>query len=507
MAKQLSAEELKELKSKMRSLLAVNRQKLLLKYPFTGGVLMRMDLVPVRDMRVRTACTDGTNIYCDIAFWSGLTPDEQEFVLAHETWHCILMHFARLQNREQEIFNIATDMEVNNLLSQDKLKMPEDGVVQPPELRGKSAEECYEWLLQQQKKGGRKQMMKAAGLSGKSNEGSSGGSDGSDDSDDGDGSSESQSKKSHKQLSGQFDKHLHKEHVSEESKDPRKKQQDGNGQDDQDDQDGDNKSGGKKKQKKSGSSGNGNGEGEWPIKDKYGDVGFDPDYQPGISESTVEKVREAAISAAQQCERIQGHLPSHISQIVDNLKKPEIRWQEVLSQFVTSCYNGSRRWLPPSRRHVYNGLYLQSRRQERINVTVAIDTSGSCTGDIPKFMSELVSLLKTFGGYELHLIQCDAEVSDYKEYDDTNPFPIDDVKSFKWKGFGGTSFCPPFDYVKQHGIVSDCFIYMTDSFGDAPENPPPYPVLWILTADGNENFCKWGQKLRFKPSKGRDDEY
>lgn len=481
--KQLTEAELKELKTKMRALLAVNRQKLLLKYPFIGGVLMRMDLIPVRDLRVRTACTDGTNVYCDIAFWSELTEEEQEFVLAHETWHCVLMHFARLQNREPELFNIATDMEVNHLLECDNMKMPKDGVRQPRELNGKSAEECYEWLLQAMKKKGRKQMMQMAGLD------KSGKNKNKDDSWDSRTSNEMQS--SNKKLAGQFDKHIHKENVAEEEKDNRN--QNGQGKNDSDNEDADGKDGKSKSTAKGGSGKTGTG-----VTDKYGDVGLDPDYHPAMSEATAEKIREAAISAAQQCERTQGTLPSHVEQIINEIKKPEIRWQEVLAQFVTSCYNGSRCWLPPCRRHIHAGLYLQSRRQERINVTVAIDTSSSTSLDLPKFMGELISLLNSFGGYELHLIQCDAEASDYQKFDDCNPFPVEDCSKFKFTGFGGTSFVPPFEYVKEHGINSDCFIYFTDGFGDAPANPPPYPVLWILTHDGNEDFCNWGRKLKFK---------
>lgn len=33
-------------------------------------------------------------------------------------------------------------------------------------------------------------------------------------------------------------------------------------------------------------------------------------------------------------------------------------------------------------------------------------------------------------------------------------------------------------------IEPSCLIYITDGYGPAPDNPPPYPVLWILTGDG-----------------------
>ena len=46
-------------------------------------------------------------------------------------------------------------------------------------------------------------------------------------------------------------------------------------------------------------------------------------------------------------------------------------------------------------------------------------------------------------------------------------------------------------------------IYLTDGYGDAPEQKPDYPVLWVLTSDGSTDFCKWGTKIRFK-NDGRD---
>ena len=210
---------------------------------------------------------------------------------------------------------------------------------------------------------------------------------------------------------------------------------------------------------------------------------------------TTSKIRERIVSLAQQIERTRGSLPAHLQGVVRAALRPQIRWQEVLAQFVTSCYGGSRRWLPPNRRHVSQGLYLQSSRKERLQAAVAIDTSGSTTADLPQFFSELNSLLNTFGDYELTVIQCDCKIQNVERYDAYNPF-----HSPEWEvyGQGGTDFRPPFVYVAEHPeIEPSCFIYITDGFGPAPENPPPYPVLWLLTGDG-ERPASWGRELRLR---------
>ena len=35
----------------------------------------------------------------------------------------------------------------------------------------------------------------------------------------------------------------------------------------------------------------------------------------------------------------------------------------------------------------------------------------------------------------------------------------------------------------------------TAALPTAPAKAPPYPVLWVLTADATEKFAPWGQKL------------
>ena len=151
--KSLSEEELNTLKKKAGQILSICRRNILAKYPFIGSIALRMNMIPVRDVRVRTACTDGNSVYFDIAFLSSLNDDERVFVLAHEVWHAVLMHLVRRQTRNPELFNIATDKEVNNLLVNDGFTPPADLLFPDENEKGKCAEEIYEMLLKQMKKG------------------------------------------------------------------------------------------------------------------------------------------------------------------------------------------------------------------------------------------------------------------------------------------------------------------------------------------------------------------
>lgn len=152
----LSDDQLKKLKKEISESLARDRHRILTRYPFIGSLAMRFDLVPVRDRRCRTACTDGKNIYVDLSFYSELQPEERIFVLAHEVGHCMMLHLSRKQTRDARLFNIATDMEVNYMLADPnagiQVKAP-DGLCWPMEgFEGKSAEVMYEALLKLREK-------------------------------------------------------------------------------------------------------------------------------------------------------------------------------------------------------------------------------------------------------------------------------------------------------------------------------------------------------------------
>ena len=403
-------------KAKVAAEMAVCRQGLLVDFPFTASVMMALELVPVRDIRLATASTDGSRIFFDIGFWRA-HPDERRFILAHETWHNILLHFLRRQTRDRQLFNIATDIEANGLLEREGLEIPKGGLRPDEETDGLSAEEIYEILL--------KRIEQAEGAM-----------------------PEGRPLDKHEFAGGEGD---------DDATAP-----------------------------------------EAPPRDEWGEIGFDPDYGPLVLESSAETIRETALSAAARIARISGGLPAHIVRVVDALTKGEIDWRERLAAFVTSAFGGSRRWLPPSRRHVHRGLYLQSARQERLRAAVAIDTSGSTEQDASRFISELQNLLRTFGDYEIMVIQCDAAIRDVATYTPDAPFA---PEGFALRGGGGTSFVPVFGHLA-NGEPPSILVYLTDGYGDAPHAAPPYPVLWLLTHDGVKP-AEWGETAFFeKPERG-----
>lgn len=438
---EISEDELKALKRKISAQLSSARHEILLKYPFIGSIALRMDLIPVRDVRVRTACTDGKDVYFDISFYNSLTQEERVFVLAHEVWHAVLLHLVRCHTRIHKLFNIATDKEVNYMLKNDGMIPPKLVLMPEKDEEGLSAEEIYEKML-----------LKNAKQT-KDNKSNSNDSESSNDDDNDNGASNGGSN-----VKGQFDKHIF----------------DGDDEGDA----------------------NGAADDDYEITDEYGKVGIDSDFRPRISKDYADRMREAIVAEAQRQEKMQGHLPAHIRELVKHMTTPQIKWQEVLAQFVTrSFHSGRRTWIPPNRRHIHRGLYIQRQESMKLKACVAIDTSGSTMNDRGAFLGELKGLVESFGDYELTVICCDAEVDSCETFSPDNPIDIEN--GFEMCGGGGTSFVPPFEYIRDNNIECDVFLYLTDGYGDAPEkNPLGIPVMWVITKDGTEQFCDWGEKLK-----------
>jgi len=496
----LTPEQFKAMKKEISESLSRDRHKLLVDLPFLGNVAMRFDLIPVRDKRCRTACTDYRNIYFDCDFYSKLTSEERVFVLGHEVWHAVQIHACRRQTRDPELWNIAADMEINNILadgSSGKSYAPPKHLMFPPaKLKGQSAETLYDWLLKQAEKNNLNNALSKMGQPQQSSGWGNNSGSSSDDDDDqsGNGKKKQQQKngqgerekrdgskdgKNTGKLEGQFDKHCYE----------------GDGDDDED-ENGNKQIGQKGKGKDgkgSGVSKNGN-----PT-DQWGEVGYDDDFRPRVGQDAAERMREAAISAAQAYQREHGNLPAGVEGLIGKLTKPEINWKEYLCQFVSQCYGGKRQWLPPCRRRLWNDEYFQSRRNERIKGIVAIDTSGSCVGELPKFFGELKGLIDAFGSYQLTVICADAAVDQVDVYDDNdNPLELDTADEIKWSGGGGTDYTCVFNYIEENGLNPDFLIYIGDGYASLSAEEPRYPVMWLITKDGTFDFCDWGKKIRFK---------
>lgn len=127
------------------------RVKLLFSHPFFGNMATRLKVQDASEW-CETAATDGRHLYYNKDFFTKLSINEIEFVVAHEILHNVFNHMVRVDTRNRKVWNFATDYVVNGQLIRDKIgKAPDIPYLHDAKYYGKGAEEVYDELYQQYK--------------------------------------------------------------------------------------------------------------------------------------------------------------------------------------------------------------------------------------------------------------------------------------------------------------------------------------------------------------------
>lgn len=133
---------------------------------------------------------------------------------------------------------------------------------------------------------------------------------------------------------------------------------------------------------------------------------------------------------------------------------------------------------------------LEYRESKKIrDFVIAIDTSGSCSGELVKqFLEETVTILldsnSFFRSVNVHIIQCDAGIQSDIKITDTEHFH-DMLQHFNVSGNGDTDFRPVFDYIEQlqqrgELLQLQGLLFFTDGVGVYPKKRPPYDVAFLF---------------------------
>lgn len=147
-------------------------------------------------------------------------------------------------------------------------------------------------------------------------------------------------------------------------------------------------------------------------------------------------------------------------------------------------------------------------------IAIAIDTSGSTSGELVQaFVQKTYNILKDEESFStrfnLHFIQCDAEIQEDVKI--TNQREFDDyLANMKIKGLGGTDFRPVFSYVdeliaEKEFVNLKGLIYFTDGYGEFPSRQPNYNTAFVFVEDGynNPEVPVWAIKLVLQPDEIR----
>jgi predicted metal-dependent peptidase len=369
--------------------------------------------------------TDGSRIVYNPAFVDGLKPAELEGTLAHEILHCALGHHCRRGEREQELWNVATDFAINPILIGNGFMLPAGALVDPA-FNNLSAEEIYARLLQRrsQENGGTEPKQHQTNAGGGTATGPQG--------TDGTMPATPKQDPSHQPVPDQLGQTT-REGVGPTSMRP-------------------------------------GGFGEvWDATDEHGQTA-----------SPAEKRRQEhewgiAAEQALRSATAWGYEPAGVERSLSESRQSQQDWRAILRDFVAATTPCDYRWTPPNRRHIASGLYLPSVERRGVGeIVIAVDTSGSIGKlEMEQFAAEISAISEEAQPEAIHVVYCDAAVQSTQQFGPPEPVRLEP------RGGGGTDFSPPFKWVAENNIAPVCFIYLTDLCCHSYPEAPEYPVLWV----------------------------
>lgn len=248
-----------------------------------------------------------------------------------------------------------------------------------------------------------------------------------------------------------------------------------------------------------GNPGNGssNSEGDQPG-DKPGGGGslkgrvFDDIQTPSQSKksSDEEKRQETSVKnmvkAATNAAKAEGKLPGGMDITLGELYKPKVNYKAALHEFFTEKARTDWVWSKPNKRFSGSGLCMPSMGGTTLGQIVwMVDTSGSISDeDIRQEATELVSAVELYHqDTEVVVLWIDTKVQgvQFLQKDDI-PDGLDP------KGGGGTSYKPGFEWLEKNDLEPVAVVYLTDGYCSSYPKEPEFPVLWIVTENGDKDF-------------------
>ncbi|MCC6558674.1 MAG: hypothetical protein IT372_37540 [Polyangiaceae bacterium] len=222
--------------------------------------------------------------------------------------------------------------------------------------------------------------------------------------------------------------------------------------------------------------------------------------RPARDPGAVERTRQLLVAAAEEAAArsgegdaaalLAGRSPGRLIEELTGTRSPRecfLDWRTALRMFVARARAPVHTYARPSRRFPDRigeipGRAYAPRTLDRPSLLVAVDTSMSMR---PDELAEIARQLEAMRDLaRITVAECDTEV--------TRVYPFAGHIA-EVAGRGGTDLRPVFapDFLgarKVSGVV-----YFTDGLGPAPEEPPPVPVLWVLTKPF-EFACRWGER-------------
>jgi predicted metal-dependent peptidase len=192
-----------------------------------------------------------------------------------------------------------------------------------------------------------------------------------------------------------------------------------------------------------------------------------------------EILSQNALNKAQEMQS----LPQGLERLIPILPKGVIDWRTQLRDTIGGYYVSDYTIIPPSKKLLYQGIYLPGAYSRHLELAIAIDSSGSVDEVLlAQFIAEVESITELFGSYSIELIVCDDRVRSHQK------FMSGELITYSLEGGGGTDFTPVFEMIESWMVVPKVLLYFTDLEGKFPLQEPHYETLWISPYEAEVPF-------------------
>jgi len=404
--------------------------------PFYSYILLAM---AIRKTDSDEACpTMAVNAYGDLfyneKFVSELSEKDLIFILAHEASHVSTLTLSRMGSRDLGLWNIATDLVINQMLIEDGMQCPKMALCPDHygnwEFVGKSgkkvtipiknrfAEEIYEDIVKHTETVKGSFCVTADG-----------------------------------NYKGSIDKHI--QGAKDEKGNDRK---------------------------------GGDGEGDEPG-------GSGENGEKGSSaKDNADYWRSKAAQAHIAHTQARGTGSGGLSREMSRLLQPKLNWKQILSQFLTSTIPVDFTMRRPGRKSQGTGIYMPSIVKESLDVTVGVDVSGSIgQKEYKEFMNEVYGIVSGFPQVQMKIVPWDDGVIEDGIY--IVPRGQSNLL-FEFKPShtgGGTTLSKFSKWFDEHaqGARSNVCIILTDGYIEAdPIIPTNCPTMVVISKSGSEKILE-----------------
>ena len=207
--------------------------------------------------------------------------------------------------------------------------------------------------------------------------------------------------------------------------------------------------------------------------------------EPVLTDAQVKELDEA-IRQGVMNEKLRGGGEGCGMRELGELLAPKIKWEDELMEFVLNTTKGTdaSSWRKPSRRWVYQDVYMPSSISESIGpLVIAVDTSGSISNDeVTRFLSEISYICRVANPEAVDLIYWGSKVVGHETYLPDTYETL--ASSTKVTDGGGTEIlCVP-AYIKNKKLNPCAVIVLTDGFVGDDWGTYDCPVLFAVTTEG-----------------------